>query len=201
MFGSLFSNFSDFSFYIFFSLILILLLKSVSISYSDCRINRKYCFGSNENLYFFVSVFLLILLMFVPSFRFFRHGSNEIIPENLSHFGGTDTPEYKRLYDVAKGLSYFDALEALNKEFIFVFIFWIYSNLNIPFQLCLCLFNFFMFLGLLNFCKIFDLKKISFVPVLCMVLLYFGSFNTLRWSVTLLLTSYLSKYIIEEKKV
>lgn len=199
MFGLLISFLQRLSvvlFYAVFSLTITFLLKSVGTSYNCCK--EKLSFKINESLYFCFAILLLCVLMLVPSFRFVREIGVTTISGQYN-FGGTDTPEYKRLYDITEGVSYSGALKLTNKEYIFTFICWVFKNLHIPFELCLCLFNFFMFLGFLNYCKIFNLKEISFFPLFCLSVLYLGSFNTLRWSVTLILSSYLCKYILEKK--
>lgn len=185
--------------YIVYTFILFILLKGISIQYQniDCvQTKNRNC---SKSIYLLFCCSLLILMIFFPSFRYIRVSDQENnFVQNYYYLGGNDSVEYVRLFNSVDGLSYKEALKVTQKEYLYVFIIWVLRNLNIPYQLCLATFNIIMAFGLINFAKIFDLRLRSFFPLLSLLALYLASFNTLRWSMSLMLMSFFCKHIIKD---
>lgn len=185
--------------YIFFTIFVFFCMKATSIHYHSNISNKNTQISANSLLLILLFCFFLVLITF-SSFRYTRHNIDEF--ESVSgHFyfiGGNDTYEYKVLYNLTKGVDYFTAKDLTHKEYLFVFICWIFSNLGLSFDLCLVFFNTLMFFTLVEFCKEFDLSKDSFIPIVALLALYIASFNTLRWSLNLLLTVYFAKNYVKQ---
>lgn len=185
--------------YIFFTIFVFFCMKATSIHYHS----KSKTFAikkANNDLYFILACFFLLVLVIFSSFRYIRTDISEFLGyKNYYFIGGNDTYEYRRCYEIAKGENFFDAKELMSKEFIFAFIFWVFSNLNIPFDLCLAFLNSIIGIAILNFAKFFDLRKTSILSILALNALYLGSFNTLRWSFNLILSIYFAKSFVDEK--
>ena len=185
--------------YIVFTIVIFVLLKTISIQYRTVLVNKRNS-NVNVSLYYLFLVSLFILMIFFPSFRYIRNSNAD---NNLSEFiinmGGNDSIQYRDYYYMVRGITYREALKVTNKEFLYVLIIWILSNLKFPYQLCLVCFNTMLFFGIIKFCKMFDLRKFSLLPLLSLLALYLASFNTMRWSITLFLSSYVCESILDNK--
>lgn len=182
----------EISSYIIFSLIVCFLLKSISKEF-HCYSNNGWK-AYNKDLYILQIFLLFAVIVIFSSFRYIRPSYQSM----LNMAGGADSVEYRRLYNLSKGLSYFEALKAIEKEWLFVFVFWVFRNLGISFEFCLVFINFLMFLTLIFYSRYYNLSK-NIIPILALICIYLGSLNTLRWSFTLLMSIFYISAMEDEK--
>lgn len=185
--------------YLFFTVFTYCCMKTISMHYNSDIKTKNNQTSANSLVWLILLLFFIVLVIF-SSFRYIRSTQNEfsLLDGRYYCIGGDDTIEYRHLYEISKGITYFEALKITNKEYLFVFITWIFSNFKISFDFYLVFFNILMFFALIEFCKMFDLRKNSFIPLVALIILYISSFNTLRWSLNLLFTVYFAKNYIKQ---
>lgn len=185
--------------YLFFSVFTFFNMKAISVYYHSKFQNKTVQLSSKSLLILLFLSFYIVLVTF-SSFRYIPQSVTEFNSLQDRHYciGGNDTLEYRVLYNLTKGVDYFTAKDLTHKEYLFVFICWIFSNLGFTFDLFLTFFNTLLFFSLIAFCREFDLSKNSFLSIIALVALYLASFNTLRWSTTLLFSVYFAKYYIKQ---
>lgn len=185
--------------YIFFTLFSYFCMKCASVYYNQnfsAVRNRK----SEYSLYLLLMLLFYLVLVVFSSFRYVRLSIDEFkyMSGRYYFIGGNDTVAYRRIFNIAKGKSYLQAKAAIEKEYLFAFIVWVFSNMGATFDMCLAFFNTLMFFAILRFCKDFNLSKGAVLNIIALLALYLGSFNTLRWSMTLLFSIYFARAYINK---
>lgn len=160
---------------------------------------KKVCCFSKALFFLLCVVFVQLFIVF-SSFRYIRISDYQFSESNgYFNIGGIDSLNYKEFIEETPCFSFSSFSEQVNKEWLFTIVCFTFAKLNLSFELFLCFINFFVAMALIKFSISFDFRNNSFLVSLLLVLFYIASFNTLRWSVSLLFTVYFLDYMVKEK--
>lgn len=187
--------FIQISAYIFLSITLAWLMQMISIAHHTTGISdseKSVCFSLE-------SVLFLILLVF-SSFRYVRINNFQFMGyTNFFNVGGIDTLAYKDFFESAEGYSLDEYIHKIPMEKLYAAIFWMFYHLDLGFELVLCFNYTLIFLCLIKFCKVFKLEANCFLSLLSLLIIIFQSYNTLRWSTSLLLSIWVIDALLNNK--
>ena len=187
--------FIQISTYIFFSIAVVWLMQMISIVYHSSGIT-----DTEKSFYFPLEMLLLLLVVVFSSFRYIRADSYQFIGlKNYYNIGGTDALTYLGFFESADNYSLKEYINEIPMEKFYAIIFWVFSRLQLGYEFVLCVNYVIVFAALIKFCKVFDLRSKYFLPLISLLIILIQSYNTLRWSTSLLLSIWVIDAILKNK--
>ena len=187
--------FIQISAYIFFSIAVVWLMQIISIAYhtSDITVGEKSICFSMETL-------LLLLVVIFSAFRYIRTDSYQFLRyNNYYNVGGTDALNYLGFFESADSYSLKDYINEIPMEKFYAIIFWVFYHLHLGYEFVLVFNYLIVFAVLIKFCKVFNLRTKYFLSLISLLIIVIQSYNTLRWSTSLLLSVWVVDAILNNK--
>lgn len=187
--------FIQISAYVFFSIIVVLLMQMISIVYHTSEIT-----STEKSICFPLQMLLFLLVVIFSSFRYIRIDSYQFKGyNNYFNIGGIDTLSYLGFYESADNYSLKEYINEIPMEKFYAIIFWVFYHLHLDYKSVLCLNYLIVYAALIKYCKVFDLRSKYFLPLISLLIIVIQSYNTLRWSTSLLLSIWVIAAILNNK--
>ena len=187
--------FIQISAYVFFAILVVWFMQMISIAYHTTGITN-----TEKSIFFSIGTVLFVLLIVFSSFRYIPTASYQFTGYNNNYYiGGRDSLTYLGFYNSAADYTLKEYLNEIPMEKMYAIIFWVSNRLDLGYDFVLCINYVLLFVCLIKYCKVFNLRSNYFLSLLSLMVTLLQSFNTLRWSTSLLFSIWVIDALLNNK--